>query len=346
MERISFSVETEAIGEGGQAIRVEDTNIVVDYPKFLDLAGTAAEGSPYPVNVVAELGDKKIVTATELIVKNPCIDPELFSIVVTTDVPNFTYTLYNTTKTEWYHDAFPVQASDSVKALCGGKSVGGKSGIKYSVEAGALTEFITYDATEHTFSIYLEDRSLLAEPTIEYTLKAELADQPAFTPVTSTGTITLVDPCEKPFYLIVEEMSEEVTHYGITETIEFPVTHISPAVCLEEAAVYSCRYDGGPYTGGRNPCSLVDGETENAFDAATGTMTFSTEDLEHFPAGEYKFTNTITVGDKKQDVPFTITIKDPCPTTSVRILRNPFIGKAPYTYVLFEPALEVEFDLA
>lgn len=178
---------------------------------------------------------------------------------------------------------------------------------------------------------------------VSYTVTASIPDFPAFEGASSTGTISLVDPCDAPFYLAVHDAMIESTTYGITEEITFPMTVVMPEECKQEA-VFSCKYDGGPYTGELDPCSMSQFGTENVFDPETGTFFFDTTDPTLFPQGVYYFTNTVTIGDLTYEVPFQLKIDDPCPTTPLTIEKNPFAESAPYLYVLRDGAIEIPFD--
>ena len=69
-------------------------------------------------------------------------------------------------------------------------------------------------------------------------------------------------------------------------------------------------------------CEIVDGDSVATFDPATGDYTFTSFDMANYPAGDYTFTITGTVGAKSVTETFVMTLVDPCPTT-VLTINNP-----------------------
>jgi len=55
-----------------------------------------------------------------------------------------------------------------------------------------------------------------------------------------------------------------------------------------------------------------DYSTNNYFDQ--GNYSFQSNDMDNYPPGNYHFTFTITIGNSKADVLFTMTLTNPCPS--------------------------------
>ena len=81
---------------------------------------------------------------------------------------------------------------------------------------------------------------------------------------------------------------------------------------------YSCSVSG-PNT---NICDTSAADGAAIFDTTTGGYTFETLDLVTYPEGDYVFTITGKVGLKEVSSTFTMTVVDPCPTTTLTI-NNP-----------------------
>jgi hypothetical protein len=70
-------------------------------------------------------------------------------------------------------------------------------------------------------------------------------------------------------------------------------------------------------------CSISDGNTHGVFDPISGNYEFYSTDMANYPAGDYTFEITGTVGNKSASSTFVMTLTDPCPTTTLAI-DNPF----------------------
>jgi hypothetical protein len=151
-EEITLFAETTVDGEAGPMIKFDGDTFTFEYDDSLDLAGT--DFKDYPISITAKLGDEEVSTSFNLVVKNPCVSSEHLSVSTDGAVPDFSYTVYNTTEASWKHFEFKIEGSDKVKNLCGPM-------LSYVVNAGDLSEFVTYDADEMRLSIYSEDMSLL-----------------------------------------------------------------------------------------------------------------------------------------------------------------------------------------
>ena len=79
------------------------------------------------------------------------------------------------------------------------------------------------------------------------------------------------------------------------------------------------------------------------FDPATGNYDFTTFDMATYPAGDYTFTITGTVGAKSVSETFVMTLVDPCPTTALTI-NNPasFVDG---DYILRSSAIDRTWDI-
>jgi hypothetical protein len=83
--------------------------------------------------------------------------------------------------------------------------------------------------------------------------------------------------------------------------------------------------------------------TTTTFDQATGQYTFQSNDKDTFPPGVYQFTVTVTIGAKSVDVPFTLTLHEPCDDATLTLNSNPF--SSTYTYVLGANPQEIFYDV-
>jgi len=75
------------------------------------------EGSLFQVKISVDLSGVTSVANLAVTFKNPCLDPDFLS--VSGEAPDFTYQLGDSLYNQWNHDAFKIEASDKVKALCG-----------------------------------------------------------------------------------------------------------------------------------------------------------------------------------------------------------------------------------
>ena len=103
---------------------------------------------------------------------------------------------------------------------------------------------------------------------------------------------------------------------------------VDPEVCT---FVYSCAMTAGPRT---DLCSINDGDTHGVFNPTTGNYEFYSIDLANYPAGEYTFEITGTVGSKSAKANFVMTLIDPCPDSLSLNDPGPFTDQ---TYILRDP---------
>ena len=89
---------------------------------------------------------------------------------------------------------------------------------------------------------------------------------------------------------------------------------------------------------GTDLCAHNDGDTHGVFDETTGNFKFYSIDMANYPAGEYTFEITGSVGDKSASSTFTMKLVDPCPTTLLTIKDpDPFTDQ---TYILRAAMIE------
>ena len=101
---------------------------------------------------------------------------------------------------------------------------------------------------------------------------------------------------------------------------------VEPPIC---SFTYSCTVTVGSRL---DLCAIADGDTHGVFDPITGNYEFYSIDMANYPAGQYTFEITGTVGNKSDTATFVMTLVDPCPTTTLTIIDpDPF---ADQTYIL------------
>jgi hypothetical protein len=249
-EEIAYSLADITVeGDIGAAIKFEGTQFSIHFEDSLDLAGVSLEGETYSVTVKAKLGDQDAESTFNLTVLNPCLNRDFFDLNTSDDATDgdyssFTYTLYNDTENSWQgRDPFTATTqNENLNDLCGE--------IKHTVSAGPLDGFITYDPETGMYTIYSEDRSLVGVHPM--TMLAELdnysADKGYDTVAKLESTLTILDPCDKPFFIGTQEMEPTYSDYSGATTMTPPEITILPTVCMEELT-FSCAYISGPYEG-------------------------------------------------------------------------------------------------
>jgi hypothetical protein len=174
--------------------------------------------------------------------------------------------------------------------------------ISYSITTD-LSVYIEYDASTHTIVIYCEDMDVYYTGSYTYTISVYLT---AFAScncedccVSTTNVITIINPCTSSV-LTASAAQTVMISYSETATVGFPSLTVAPSPCAEQVT-YSCAYESGPYTGTEfNLCSFEyfhgDYSSTGQFNSQTGALVFSTNDMNMFPVGSYRFTLTATVG--------------------------------------------------
>ena len=89
-------------------------------------------------------------------------------------------------------------------------------------------------------------------------------------------------------------------------------------------------------------CAITNGSTHGVFSEITGNYEFYSTDMANFPAGDYTFKITGTVGTKSAYITFVMTLVDPCPTTQLTI-NNPFVDQ---TYTLRDAEINQQWNIA
>ena len=98
---------------------------------------------------------------------------------------------------------------------------------------------------------------------------------------------------------------------------------VEPTICT---FTYACAMTGSPvaYTGA-DLCAIDDGDTQSVFNVNTGNFEFYSIDMAKYPAGDYTFEITGTVGTKSTTANFVMKLVDPCHTTLLTIISpDPF----------------------
>lgn len=156
------------------------------------MAGADSAGLTYSVSISVQLSGVHSKTDFDVIIYNPCVDEDYLLVEEPIGlVHDFTHTLGECeVNNSWTHDSFLIDASAEVKALCGG--------LSYTVDAGVLTQYITYDPKEKQISICAEDRTLLDNGPYAYTVTSHLMNYKAYGIASESGSISLLDQCASP----------------------------------------------------------------------------------------------------------------------------------------------------
>jgi len=115
----------------------------------------------------------------------------------------------------------------------------------------------------------------------------------------------------------------------------------NPPICIPS---YSCKVISGPRL---DLCAISDGTTSGIFSEITGNYEFYSTDLANYPAGQYTFEITGTLGTAgtpgaiTKKITFVLNLVDPCPTTELTI-NSPF---ADQTYTLRDPLIDQPWDI-
>ena len=135
---------------------------------------------------------------------------------------------------QWSHSDFQIDTSISVD-ICGP--------LVYTIDAGDLNVFITYDIDMHIIILYSEDMNLVTTGTFTYTISVSLEMFPTCGGCNghSTGTITIISPCVGPQLTVGVVLNIDFSFNGPTTWTPPPVT-IAPSVCYPQV-VYQCTYE-------------------------------------------------------------------------------------------------------
>ena len=132
---------------------------------------SGADFIDYTVSVTGEAGNVTPTTGSSsfiLKVKNPCIDPAYLTIDTSPLPVGETYILHDfdqTSKYDFTHTAFVINADPSVEALCGKLSYAASFESSPIIDSTDPMSYAFTD-TDRTFSIYSEDFSLIGDRTI------------------------------------------------------------------------------------------------------------------------------------------------------------------------------------
>lgn len=333
----TFASNPSLVGAGGNLATFTSQGVELDlyYVGSTDLAGSSPGYTDYTCTITATIGQVTDSQTFNLRVKNPCMDPAYLQIS-NVAIPDIFYLLASNTGNQWNHQPFVIQGGSQVTSICGG--------LGYTVNEGALDAFITYTEPTKQFSIYLDQLSFLDNSPYPYTVKAYLTDYPSVMSPTSTGQITLIDPCTGPSMSVIGSLQQSAfTDYSFPVNFAFPTYTVSPSVC-ESQAVFTCQVDSTVQTVANSLCQsfvLSMGSKSTTLSAQqTGSAyawSFSSNDNVSFPPGNYVFTITSTIGQSYISVQYLMTIIDPCPISQISLVaaENSF-ANGPFQYVLNE----------
>jgi hypothetical protein len=321
-----------------------EINIHIDTCVDIDICGNTPDGNVIII-VITGCIDINICVDVDVPVTiyNPCLDINFF-FITTVVVPDFTCSIHTGTPCIFEHDPFMITAQTQVIfEMCL---------VVYTIDAGDLSIYITYDVDLHIIIIDCDDMGLVGVD-FTYTITVTIAGVDLDCGLcggccgSSSGTIIIVSPCLGP-----------VINIGITIGIDFnfngpsiwnpPPCTVNPPVCYDYI-IYTCVYVNGPYSG-----TLLDTCDYNfndgivitivSFDFGTGIFVFETNDHGTFPAGTYVFLVTITIGDQVVEIPFTMYIISHCEVPSLTL--NISIETSFY-YTIGDPTMTIfTYDLS
>lgn len=174
-------------------------------------------------------------------------------------------------------------------------------------------------------------------------MRASLKKFPEHNVGEEEGTITLLDPCDDPFYMIPGPSTDIDTDYTEPAVYTFPTLSVSPPEC-KDFTTFELEYESGPYDGALDLTSLSQEGASSSFDPETGSFVFDTSDTDTFPAGEYNFVASAIIGDKKIPVPFRMTVLEYCEMGMLFVQTKP---EENYMHVLRDPEEALfTYDLA
>lgn len=167
--------------------------------------------------------------------------------------------------------------------------------MTYELDAGSLSNYVTYDSQTHQIVFNCDEMDLLAETTYTYTLTVYMTQFPDCESCRTqvSGVIHLVDPCLKPFVPFSGNLPNVDYSYADPAVFTFPSQLVTPSACLQKAK-FTCTYmQDGPYKGGQDLCNFSQGsgasECYGKFNQETGMYTFSCNNPSAFPVGQYTF---------------------------------------------------------
>lgn len=193
------------------------------------------------------------------------------------------------------HDAFTVYNLNMVDVgdLCGPPVY---SASFNGVQLSATSAPVSYSTFSRTFGLYSEDPALIPEITVE--LYAYLSTNVNVASETVAMQIEIVDPCIDHFKLVVPAQTAPPVY--LYASLALPSVVFTPKSV--EVIPYICPLDFA-CQGVRdvNICEIADdGVTSSMFDAATGTLKFSTFDIVQYPPGTYSVEITALSGSKSE----------------------------------------------
>jgi hypothetical protein len=228
---------------------IVDNTITINIDSCVEFCGTDPEGETYTIIIDGCLGTVCEPVECEIVILNPCLDPELYSIQPV-ELEEQHYTLFQ--QHTWTQQSFIVTGDASVIEMCGG--------LTYVIDGGDLNVYINYDESTQIITIYSENMDLTITGTFTYTVNVFL---PGFEDScgqctaccgSSSGTIVIENPCSGATLTTGEVTSIHAT-YGVEVTFDFPALSVVPATC-DQHVHYSCEYVSGPYTGSIPMCDF------------------------------------------------------------------------------------------
>lgn len=143
-------------------------------------------------------------------------------------------------------------------------------------------------------------------------------------------------------------MGSSVTNsysYDGTVTFTYPAITVVPAIC-DNLKTFSCSVQSQQYLGSEDLCQTTIANapysSTTTFSSATGEHTLTSDDKDTLNPGIYTFIMTVTIGDKSEQVLYTLTLNDPCPSATLSITNDPF--PLSQTYILRDPQVVMPYD--
>jgi hypothetical protein len=338
-DRIVYSVSSVSPSIGISAVSLNGRTFSFSHTTSLSLTGGNIAGVPYNIMVLATLGTRTATQSFTLNIKNPCLDPTMLTVVAEGAVPDIDYQVGSQNQNTWTHSGFIINASSTVRNLCGD--------LSYTSNEGVLDSYVTYTGSSRTFAIFTDSSSLIEHSPYAYTVSAELAMFPGYGKATDTGLITIKNQCGNAFQPYTGEVPSIFYNYSPDAPAEFlfPTQMIAPSLCLNYAT-FKCQYLEGNFKGLGDPCSYIKStgqySTTSTFDGDIGRFSFMSSDTSMFPPGQYMFRIAAEIEGNVQAVTFYLHLIDPCPLATLSVLQNPFEGH--HEYVLRDSALTFNFD--
>jgi hypothetical protein len=202
-----------------------EINIHIDTCVDIDICGTTPDGNVIIIVIEGCIDTTCVPVEVPVTVINICFDINFFTIIPVT-VPDIECPVFDN-GCSWTHEDFILQATTQVIfEMCV---------VVYTVDAGDVDIYITYDIDLHVLIFYCEDMSLI-DSSFTYTIIVTIDGFDGDCNYCggcchgSTGTIVIIDPCINP-----------VIEIGIVIDIDFsfngpsiwnpPPCNVIPPVC-------------------------------------------------------------------------------------------------------------------